>query len=200
MSDTRWDPLFEDLEQQFTAEREARHGQLSAETERVRVSRLSLRDRLVAVGSGARVVVDDCAGGTHRLSVEAVGADWMAGAEEGVPGLLVLRLGAIDGLVFEADDRRRSLGEHTEDPLRARMGIGFVLRALARRRAAVTLGLLRGGRVAGTPTCAGADHVDIAIHDAGAAPRGSDVDRVRTITFGAISWVRTTSRRDVGTL
>ncbi|WP_156762202.1 hypothetical protein [Microbacterium karelineae] len=198
MSDPRWDPLFEDLEHQFAAEREAEHGQLAAETERLRVARLGLRDRLLAAGTGARVTIEDRSGGAHRLRLEAVGADWVAGRADEPAGLLIARIDAVDGVVFAAADRQRSIGAVDDDPLRARMGFGFVLRVLARRRAHIALGLVRGGRVSGTPARAGADHVDVAIHDAGSSPRGSEVRQVRTLAFRAIAWVRTAARGDVG--
>jgi hypothetical protein len=55
----RWDDLFDDLESQLEQERNAEEDELLAEEERLRLGRLSLRDRLAALaragaGSGAQ--------------------------------------------------------------------------------------------------------------------------------------------------
>lgn len=197
MPSDRWESFFADLEQQFVAERDAIRGAWETERDRARVARLTIRERLAALAPRALVTVDDVAGDAHRLRVEAVGADWIAAVDEDRTGIVVVRLDAIvslriDGAVGaepRADDR---------DPLLARMDIGFALRALARRRAPIDVGLARGGRMAGTPSRVGADHVDIAIHDAGRAPRAADVRGERTIPFPAIAWIRLASLRDLG--
>jgi hypothetical protein len=75
------------------------------------------------------------------------------------------------------------------------MPIGFALRALARRRAVVTLGTSRGARHTGTLARAGADHVDIALHDLGSA--ANDARDEATVAFRAIAWIRTNDRADI---
>lgn len=195
MSLERWDPFFEDLEQQFAAERDLARDELASEHERVRVAALSVRDRLSA-GIGASIIADLGAAGAHRLTLESVGTDWIAGAEENRPRLVIVRIDALESIELAPDDRERSLADRAQDPLAQRMTFGFVLRALARRRAVVSVGLVRGALVSGTPSVAGSDHLDLAVHDADAAPRGSEVRGVRTIPFRAISWVRTASPRD----
>jgi len=51
----RWDSLFDDLESQLEQELGAEEGDLLAEEERLRLGRLTLRDRLVAMtGPGGR--------------------------------------------------------------------------------------------------------------------------------------------------
>lgn len=193
----RWDAFFEDLEQQFAAGREISHDGLASEQERVRIAGLTLRDRLSAVRTGGRIVIG-AASGTHRMRVDAVGADWIAGTEEDHPGFLVARIDALDSVQFAGEERETTLAGGGGDPLERRMTFGFVLRALARRRVAISLGLVRAGQVAGTPMLAGADHVDLALHDAGGAPRGSEVRGVQTIPFRAIAWARTRARSDAG--
>jgi len=195
MSDERWDPFFEDLEHQFAADLETARDELSSEQERVRIAGLTLRDRLSAVRTGGMLIIG-AAPGKHRLRLEAVGADWIAGADEDRPGLVIARIDALDSVQFDGDDRRATLAGGAGDPLERRMEFGFVLRALARRRAAISIGLVSGAQVAGTPALAAKDHVDLAVHDAGGAPRGSDVRGVRTIPFRAIAWVRTKVRGD----
>lgn len=197
MVDERWEPFFEDLEQQFAAEREAAAGELAGEAERLRIARLALRDRIAAVGAGATLALDDIGGEGHELRLEAVGADWVAGTSSAPRGMTILRAGAIAQARFAPADRARSLEAALDDPLLRRMTFGFVLRALARRRAPLALGLASGRRASGTASLVGGDHLDLAVHDADLAPRAADVRETRTIAFDAIAWVRT-SRRDVG--
>ena len=195
MPSDRWESLFEDLELQFAAERDAAGAVLEAERDRVRVGRLTLRQRLAAVPAGADIVVDDTTGEVHRLRVDAVGANWVAGTVTESTGILVLRLDAIDAV--QMPDRAADAPQDA-DPLLERMDVGFLLRGLARRRAAVTIGFVRGGRLTGTPALVGADHVDLAVHDPGDAPRPAAVRGVRTLAFAAIAWVRVGARRDLG--
>lgn len=195
MPSDRWERLFEDLELQFVAERDAAGAVLEAERDRARVGRLTLRERLAGLQTGADIVVDDAAGEVHRLRVDAVGANWVAGTVTESAGILVVRLGAIDAV--RMPDRAVDAARDA-DPLLERMDIGFLVRGLARRRAAVTVGLVRGGRLTGTPALVGADHVDLAVHDPGDAPRSAAVREVRTLAFAAITWVRVGARRDLG--
>jgi len=197
MSHERWDPFFEDLEQQFAADRELARDELSNEQQRVRIAGLALRERLSAVRSGGRIIIG-AASGAHRLRLEAVGADWIAGAEDDRAGFVVARIDALDSVQFDSENRGTSLAGGGGDQLERRMTFGFVLRALARRRVAISVGLVRGGQLAGTPALAGEDHVDLAVHDADGAPRGSEVREVQTIPFRAIAWVRTNVRGDAG--
>lgn len=192
MSDARWDSLFEDLENQFASERELEAGALAGEAERTRIAALSLRDRLSALTPDTRVVIRDAAGEPHRLILRAAGSDWIAGVDEDSAGIVVLRVDAIDEVRIPPAERAVSLAGHTPDPLRSRMGIGFVLRLLARRRAASTLGTVRGGRYTGTLSNAAGDHVDIALHDAGSAVNASREEA--TVAIRAIAWIRTTDR------
>ena len=191
MPDSRWDPLFEDLEQQFASERELVHGALASESERARIAALTLRDRLSALG-GARVTIRDASGEAHRLVLRGAGSDWVVGEDEGARGVTLVRIETIDEVRIPADARAASLVGADPDPLRARMGLGFVLRALARRRAVVALGTVRGARCTGTIARAGADHLDIALHDRGSA--ANEAREEATIAMGAIAWIRTSDR------
>lgn len=197
MPSDRWESFFADLEQQFAAERDMVRGAWETERDRARVARLTIRERLAALAPRALVTVDDVAGDAHRLRIEAVGADWIAGTDEDRAGIVVVRLDAIASLRIHGEGVEQPSADE-RDPLLARMDVGFALRALARRRTPIEVGLARGGRMTGTPSRVGADHVDIAIHDAGHAPRAADVRGERTIPFPAIAWIRLSSLRDLG--
>lgn len=192
MSDARWDPLFEDLEQQFAAGRELEAGEIAGEAERSRIAALTLRDRLAAVADGTAIVARDASGQSHRLVLRSTGSDWIAGADEHTGATTIVPIGAIDELRVPPSARAASLAGADPDPLRARMGIGFVLRLLARRRAVASLGTARGGRYTGTLARAGADHVDIALHD-GAVAANAARDEM-TVAIRAIAWIRTGDR------
>lgn len=200
MPDARWDRFFEDLEHQFAAELDSDRDGLDAESERVRIARLGIRDRLVAVGLGADVAVEVGEAEPLHLALAAVGRDWIAGAQREGSALVVLPLASVDGVVFASTDLARSVEPAREDPFTARMTLGFVLRSLARRRVPMTLARRRAAALAGTPQRAGADHVDIAVHDQTAAPRAADVRAVRTVAFDAIAWVRLARRTDLGVI
>ncbi|WP_036318751.1 hypothetical protein [Microbacterium indicum] len=189
MRDGRWDHLFDDLEHQFAAEIDAAEHELAAETERVRVAMTSLAERLAARGVGAPVAIEIAGGEALRGAVLAVGSDWIALAPEGGSGLDIVPLHAVRGISLAG-------AAAGADPLTARMRFGFVLRSLARRRTAVAVARPGTGDLQGTPALVGSDHLDIAVHDAGSAPRASEVARVVTVPFAAISRVRVDNRAD----
>ena len=70
------------------------------------------------------------------------------------------------------------------------MTLGFALRDLMRRRVGVTLRLAGGRSLAGTIDRAGADHLDLALHEPGAPRRAEEVSGYRLVPFEAIVWVR----------
>jgi len=84
----RWDRFFEDLEHQLDFEHDARRRALDGEAERLRLSRLELRTRLLGL-VGAQLGVElaalgtqrepggALAGGVLRGRAAAVGADWL---------------------------------------------------------------------------------------------------------------------------
>src|SRR6187399_1340180 len=85
----RWDKLFDDLESQLELGLGAEELDLVAEEERLRLGRLTLRDRLVALTktggadavAGLRLELAD--GDTRVLRPTAVGRDWLAGELQG---------------------------------------------------------------------------------------------------------------------
>src|SRR6188508_2715650 len=77
----RWDNLFDDLEGQLEQELGAEDVDLLAEEERLRLGRLTLRDRLSAIAMSADqqlgVILSD--GRRITLTVTSAGRDWIAG-------------------------------------------------------------------------------------------------------------------------
>lgn len=194
----RWDRFFDDLEDQLDSEWEAERAALDTEAERLRLSRVSLRERLGAlVGRDAReaLPVFDLADGTVlRAAVSGVGADWVALAPgEGRPSAVVAPLSAIVSIGMPHADLLRSARPEPLSSLADRMTFGFVLRDLSRRRAAVEVHLESGRVLHGTIDRAGADHLDLALHEQGSARRADAVTGFRVVPFAAVAWVRADS-------
>lgn len=189
--------MFEDLEGQLASEWEAERAALSAESERLRISRLDLRTRLRTLCTVKATITLELTGG-QRLpaTLQDLGADWVAAEQaEGATArraLSLVPLHAIAGLTMDHGMLLAGLEERpAEEPsLRDRMTLGFVLRDLARRRVAVRLDLAHDGEVHGTIDRAGADHLDLAIHDAGEARRIGAVREFRIVPFSAILRLR----------
>ena len=193
----RWDRFFDDLEDQLASEWEAERAALDTEAERLRLSRVQLSERLTLLaareGASPTVASFDLADGTTvRASVTGVGADWVALALADGPGGAVVvpfaSMGAI-GLPH-ADLLRTARPAPPRSPLADRLTFGFVLRDLVRRRAGVAVHLVSGRVLTGTIDRAGADHLDLAVHDLGAPRRADAVSGYRLVPFGAIAWIR----------
>lgn len=199
----RWDKLFDDLESQLEHELSAEELDVEAEEERLRLARLALRDRLTALhesegrGSDYRIALII---GSTRLCVRPVtfGRDWLSAdlvPETGtpsVPAQVVVPLPSITGVVFSAEQVRGSLvpvPPAGHPALSARLGLGFVLRDLCRRRRAVDI-ILGQGELHGTLDRVGRDHVDLAVHERGAARRESAVREHRMIPLAAVLFLR----------
>jgi hypothetical protein len=183
-----WDRLFEDLEDQIASGWEAERAALDAETERLRIARLDLRTRLGVLadeGSTVTAVLTDATRVRGRLC--AVGADWAAVHPHEAAGLSLLPSHAVElwsldhGALLTSGAAAEPLS-----PLRERMTFGFVVRDLARRRSGVTLRTRSGAVLAGTIDRAGADHLDLALHDAGSPRRARAVTGFRVVPFASV--------------
>ncbi|MBZ4488724.1 hypothetical protein LQ938_04380 [Microbacterium sp. cx-55] len=192
----RWDRFFEDLQDQFDAEWEAERAVLDTEAERLRLSRVALRERLTELGRGADAdaptLAWDLLGDlsiTARVSV--VGADWV-GVETAGDRSGVIPLASIAAIGLGHADLLRSARPRASEraSLTERMTLGFVLRDLVRRRTPVTVTTTGGRALAGTIDRAGADHLDLALHDPGSPRRADAVNGHRLVPFSAVSWVR----------
>ncbi len=187
----RWDRFFEDLEDQLDSEWEAERAALESEAERLRVSRIDLSGRLgTLVGRPLAVEVHGGERVDGRLA--ALGADWLAlDAEAQRVGPAIVPMRAVVSLALPHAELLASARDAGPgDGLRRRMTLGFVLRDLARRRVAVSVHLVDGRPLTGTIDRAGADHLDIALHDAGASRHPHNVSGHRIVAFGAVAVVR----------
>lgn len=189
----RWERFFEDLEGQLDSEWEAERAALETESARLRLSRIPLRDRLVSLSEQEAAVSLDLGDGTTLAGrVRAVGADWLAlSGESSLRALWLVPLAMVAAAGMPQADlldsaRRASAG----GALRQRMTFGFVARDFARKRVPVTVQLAGGRLLSGTIDRAGSDHLDLALHDAGAPRRADAVHGHRMVAFAAIAWVR----------
>lgn len=196
----RWDRLFEDLEGQLASEWEAERAALDAESERLRISRLDLRNRLRMLCSAEAPAVLALAGG-RRLPVRlvALGADWVAASDvvadetRAAKSIRIFPLHAVRSIAVDHGMLLTSLEERGDQTaaLRERMTLGFVLRDLARRRAPVRVSTADGEELHGTIDRAGADHLDLAQHEPGRARLASAVSGFLIVPFDAIVAVQT---------
>jgi len=192
----RWDRFFDDLEAQFASEWEAERAALDTEAERLRLSRVPLRDRVAALRgrerTGTAPSFEFTDGGVIAAEVSSIGADWVAlDPVDSRAGAVLVPLASIVAIgAGHADILRSARPVEARSSLTDRMTLGFVLRDLVRRRAGVAVHLATGRALTGTIDRAGADHLDLALHEAGAPRRASDVIGYRLIPFSSIAWVR----------
>lgn len=184
----RWESLFDDLAGQLEHELESERVDLHHEEERLRVGRLPLRERLVALRSSSdpmalRIRCRLRSGDTIALRVLTVGRDWVAGdlddslrREQGI-----IPFSAIDALLVTPTHAIESLAPAVErSELAARLGMGFLLRDLCRRRATITV-RTASAETSGTIDRVGRDHFDLAEHDRDVARRANDVHQIRIV-------------------
>lgn len=191
----RWDRFFDDLEDQLASEWEAERAALDTEAERLRLSRVTLRERLGMLverrSSGPSPSFELAGGEVIAGEVTGVGADWvaLAATDRRVAATLV-PLWSVQGVSLPQEEVLRTARPAPLPSLSERMTFGFVLRDVVRRRAAVRIHLTGGGMLAGTIDRAGADHLDLALHEPGSPRRAEAVTGYRVIPFPAVSWVR----------
>jgi len=193
----RWDSLFDDLEGQLAREKSLEETDLAAEEERLRLGRLDLRERLIAIhaasgGTRYRVVVTVRGGLRVTLHPTSFGRDWMlAELTEGSRSVsCILPLQAIQSVSLTPGQTRDSLvaATPTEAPrISDRLGLSFVLRDLCRRRRYVQVESVDSS-VRGTIDRVGRDHIDVAVHE---PPRRSTfVEEIRLVAFDGIHLVK----------
>jgi hypothetical protein len=196
----RWDNLFDDLESQLEQEISAEELDLGAEEERLRVGRLTIRERLEAVhqagGSDIRGLSVTLSNDL-RLVLRPVtfGRDWFSADvvdESKRRAQCVVPFFALSGVSLSGSQVASSVhmtakGEHPS--LSSRLSLSFVLRDLCRRRRALSI-VLATGELHGTIDRVGRDHLDLAVHEPGSARRDSAVLEYRLIPLERIVLVR----------
>jgi hypothetical protein len=187
----RWDELFADIESQLEQELDAERLDLAAEEERLRLGRLTLRDRLEAMAHAHDTVALMLADGESvEARIDSTGRDWIAGESRVGGGVraLVVPTSAVIAVLPTGDQLERGLrapGSAPVSDLAARLGLAFVLRDLCRRRIVVDLRTVVGTHH-GTIDRVGRDHLDLAEHELGEPRRQRVVRRVRVVPFAAI--------------
>jgi hypothetical protein len=198
----RWDNLFDDLEGQLEQELEAEGLDLHAEEERLRLGRMTLRDRIVALhearegdaGSRVRLVLSSGEGITLRTVT--IGRDWISAdviEDSARRAQCIVPIAAIASLSLSPAQSLASVAA-TTDPARerslaSRISLAFVLRDLCRRRAAVAV-QTAVGPLHGTIDRVGRDHFDLAVHEPGEPRRSSVVVQSRIVPFTSLVIVR----------
>ncbi len=188
----RWDHLFDDLSAQLEHELQSEQVDLEQEEERLRIGRLPVRERLVALrrapGDHGAVTVRLVTGDVLTVRLVTVGRDWFAGSVEGSGRVVqaAIPIAGVDALLLTPDQAATSLVPVAEaSELGARLGLPFLLRDLCRRRTAVTI-RTRASEATGTIDRVGRDHVDLAEHELDQPRRSSVVRRVRVIALDQV--------------
>ena len=177
----RWDRLFEDLETQAQAlDRSVRDGEVAAAT-RAERSKVTLPDRLRAQLAEVAFRLFDGSVVTGR--VRECGHDWVL--LDVASGPVLVRLAAVSTVSGLRPGVRVAEGFVARG-----LGIGHVLRGLARDRVEVGLCLDSAPDVRGTIDSVGADHLDLACHPAGEPRYRAAVTQVLAVPFAAILSLR----------
>jgi hypothetical protein len=172
----RWDELFADLEAQLDGAATAELAGEVADRTRREVAALSFVDRArAAVGHPVRIQLP-CPEDVSGLLLE-VGAQWLLLRDEAGRDVLVPWTAVVSVV---------GLGLRSVDPTEGgqvfrRLGLASALRAIARDRAAVLVGLVDASIVSGTLDRVGLDFVEISEHAVGEARRPGQVSAVRTV-------------------
>ena len=179
----RWDRLFRDLEAQLEMADAAELDAEVSDRTRRESALVALVDRALGA-AGSRVSVRTAGTGVVQGVLLDVGSEWLLLAEDGGREAL-LPLPAVLSL--------SGLGLPTAvpgGPVFTRLGLAAALRAIARDRAAVSVGLVDGSVLTGTVDRVGADFVEVSVHGAGEPRRREDVSGVSTLPFAALASVR----------
>lgn len=180
----RWEDLFADLEAQLEAAATAELAGEVADRTRREIATLSLIDRArAAVGHPVRLQLLGPAVVAGVL-VE-VGAQWLlmrddAGRDVLAPWTAVV---SVVGL------GRESVAPEQGGRLFGRLGLTAALRAIARDRAGVSVGLVDGSIVSGTLDRVGLDFVEISEHPVGEPRRPGQVSSVRTVAHTGLATI-----------
>jgi hypothetical protein len=181
----RWEALFADLEGQLSAADAADLDGEVRDRARREVARLRLADRgRSAVGTDLTVGLG--AAGVAVGGLRRAGPDWWLLAGPGTAEQVV----SLDAVTWVAGLPAGATDPESVSAVAARLGLGHVLRGVARDRASVTVVLRDGVSLTGTIDRVGADFLDLAEHAPEEARRTAAVRATRTVTFGGLAVVR----------
>jgi hypothetical protein len=161
---------------------------------------LTIRERLLGLarahGEDDALHLELRSGERIGLRITATGRDWVAGDLRPDPAqrrAAIVPLVAIAGLLPTPAQLAAGLSEDdAPEPatsLAARLGLGFALRDLCRRRVPVDI-VTGDARHHGTIDRVGRDHLDLAEHEIGVPRRQESVLRIRIVPMAAIVMVR----------
>ncbi|MCC6375517.1 MAG: hypothetical protein IT191_00695 [Microbacteriaceae bacterium] len=195
----RWENLFDDLESQLEVELGSDEIDMQAEEERLRLGRLTIRDRLKELAASSPNAPRFCrlelADGVRvRVCLEAIGKDWLSGEVQIESGSSRTWLIPLEGIATVVVDRALEVTtkDQFKEPVRElsdRLGFGFALRDLSRRRVDLDL-VTRLGNSHGTIDRVGRDHIDFAVHEKGTPRRENSVSEFRLVPFTQILAVK----------
>ncbi|HEX3706208.1 MAG TPA: hypothetical protein VHV76_06210 [Mycobacteriales bacterium] len=181
----RWHRLFDDLEAQLDGEvADALDAEL-ADRVRGELAKTSLEDRLR--GALGRAVTLELAGvGPLRGTLRKVGSGWLIVDEPNGTATIAL-VGAVigaRGLPVAARDRA------ADGIVGGRIGIGHVMRVLARDRTPTAVAQVDGTWLAGTIDRVGTDYFDLAEHPLDEARRFAVGSVARTVAVAVVAALR----------
>lgn len=177
----RFERIFEDLEGRLAHHEQQEMRAVSEDLTRAERAQLTFEDRLRG-SQGARLTLHLDAGSRVIGVLEHVGAGWVALRESAGPVIVPLpRIALVDGL----RGRARPAG----DSLVGEMGLGAMLRRIARDRSTVRLETTAGALV-GRISAAGADAVDLQTLPTGESGVVPGSGRI-TVTLDSLVTIRT---------
>jgi hypothetical protein len=182
----RWEALFADLDAQLDAAAAEQFADEVSDRSRREVARLHLADR-AAVACGAQLSAGVAGAGVVSGRLLRSGPGWWLVTADGAELVVCTdAIGWVSGLPALAAEPEGSA------PVARRLGLGYVLRGIAKDRSGVAVVLRDGTAVTGTLDRVGADFVDIAEHAPGEPRRAGSVRAARTVPFPAIAVIRAT--------
>lgn len=177
----RFERIFEDLEGRLAHHEQQEMRAVSEDLTRAERAQLTFADRLRG-SQGARLTLHLNTGSRVIGVLEHVGEGWVALRESAGPVIVPLpRIALVEGL--------RGRARPAEDSLVGEMGLGAMLRRIARDRSTVRLETTAGALV-GRISAAGADAVDLQTlptGESGAVPGSGRV----TVTLDSLVTIRT---------
>lgn len=180
----RWERLFADLDAQLDSAHAAELAGEVGDRSRREVARLRLADR-ARLATGAQLSAGVVGMGTLSGRLLRSGPQWWLLTADGDEVLVctdaVAWVSGLPALAAEPD---------TTSAVERRMGLGYVLRAIARDRSAVAVVLTNATTLTGTIDRVGADFVDLAEHAPGEPRRAAAVRGARTVPFAGLAAVR----------